>query len=113
MYALVTLLAALPCVLSLVTRQAGTVDFFNPNDNGGSMLDNGKILQLLLNFFRDLFVLVAGDGFGEPLNVSSYLSFLHSTHLTYFDLQVIISGLSSPGVLTEAGFENFANAIGL
>ncbi|KAJ4496167.1 hypothetical protein C8J55DRAFT_545450 [Lentinula edodes] len=35
----------------------------------------------------------AGDGLGEPLNV-------------------IISGLSSPDVLTESGFENYAKAIG-
>ncbi|KAJ3882239.1 hypothetical protein F5051DRAFT_458315 [Lentinula edodes] len=35
----------------------------------------------------------AGNGLGEPLNV-------------------IISGLSSPGVLTESGFENYAKAIG-
>ncbi|KAF9078413.1 hypothetical protein BDP27DRAFT_1309549 [Rhodocollybia butyracea] len=74
MYSFVTFLAALPCVLSLLTpRQA--VDYVNPNLNGGSMLDN------------------AGDGFGEPLNV-------------------IISALSSPDVLTLDGFENFANAIG-
>ncbi|KZT39075.1 hypothetical protein SISSUDRAFT_1061472 [Sistotremastrum suecicum HHB10207 ss-3] len=36
----------------------------------------------------------AGDGFGEPLNV-------------------IISGLSDPTVLTDAGFLNFARATGL
>ncbi|KZS89035.1 hypothetical protein SISNIDRAFT_475843 [Sistotremastrum niveocremeum HHB9708] len=36
----------------------------------------------------------AGDGFGEPLNV-------------------IISGLSDPTVLTDAGFLNFARAAGL
>lgn len=36
----------------------------------------------------------AGDGFGEPLNI-------------------IISGESSPAVLTNAGFYNFAQAIGL
>jgi len=36
----------------------------------------------------------AGDGFGEPLNV-------------------IISGLSSPAVLTDDGFLNFAEAVGL
>ncbi|TFK53859.1 hypothetical protein OE88DRAFT_1710972 [Heliocybe sulcata] len=35
----------------------------------------------------------AGDGYGEPLNV-------------------IISGLSSPGVLTDAGLLNFAHALG-
>ncbi|KAJ3826314.1 hypothetical protein F5880DRAFT_1476451 [Lentinula raphanica] len=35
----------------------------------------------------------AGNGLGEPLNV-------------------IISGLSSPDVLTESGFENYAKAIG-
>ncbi|KAI0031771.1 hypothetical protein K488DRAFT_51357 [Vararia minispora EC-137] len=35
----------------------------------------------------------AGNGFGEPLNV-------------------IISGLSSPGVLTLSGLENFARAVG-
>nr|GAT49656.1 predicted protein [Mycena chlorophos] len=51
------------------------VAFYDPNSNGGSMLDN------------------AGDGYGEPLNV-------------------IISALSSPAVLTDAGLLNFAQAIG-
>ncbi|KAJ4001930.1 hypothetical protein F5050DRAFT_1559717 [Lentinula boryana] len=67
-------IAVLPCTYSLVTPRQG-VAFFNPADNGGSMLDN------------------AGDELGEPLNV-------------------IISGLSSAGVLTESGFENYAKAIG-
>ncbi|KAJ7622822.1 hypothetical protein DFH06DRAFT_1231572 [Mycena polygramma] len=56
------------------------VAFFDPNANGGSMLDDAS----------------GGTGspdLGEPLNV-------------------IISGLSSPGVLTDAGFLNFAKAIG-
>ncbi|KAF7321099.1 hypothetical protein HMN09_00197600 [Mycena chlorophos] len=52
------------------------VAFYDPNSNGGSMLDN------------------AGDGYGEPLNV-------------------IISALSSPAVLTDAGLLNFAQAVGL
>ncbi|KAF8920019.1 hypothetical protein CPB85DRAFT_1373235 [Mucidula mucida] len=55
--------------------QTNAVDFFNPLDNGGSMLDD------------------AGSGGGEPLNV-------------------IISGLSSPAVLTDSGIVNFAQAIG-
>ncbi|KIM45176.1 hypothetical protein M413DRAFT_441859 [Hebeloma cylindrosporum] len=72
-------------ILSFVVFQAlcstGTplekrsVDFFNPVEGGGSMLDN------------------AGSGGGEPLNV-------------------IISGLSSPAVLTNDGIVNFAKAIG-
>ncbi|EGO00163.1 hypothetical protein SERLA73DRAFT_160150 [Serpula lacrymans var. lacrymans S7.3] len=70
---------------SLLALQAATgfatslskrgVDYYDPNANGGSMLDN------------------AGDGYGEPLNV-------------------IISGLSSPAVLTEDGAINFARSIG-
>ncbi|KAF5392697.1 hypothetical protein D9757_000987 [Collybiopsis confluens] len=75
MYLFATLLAALPCVHSLVTPRQAAGAFFNPTENGGSMLDD------------------AGNGLGEPLNV-------------------IISGLSSSGVLSEAGFENYANAIG-
>ncbi|KAJ7161049.1 hypothetical protein C8R46DRAFT_1353713 [Mycena filopes] len=51
------------------------VAFYNPNLNGGSMLNN------------------AGDGAGEPLNV-------------------IISALSSPPVLTDEGILHFAQAIG-
>ncbi|KZT67755.1 hypothetical protein DAEQUDRAFT_712981 [Daedalea quercina L-15889] len=51
------------------------VAYYDPNDNGGSMLTN------------------AGNGLGEPLNV-------------------IISGLSSPDVLTYDGSINYARAIG-
>ncbi|KAJ7124882.1 hypothetical protein C8R44DRAFT_840156 [Mycena epipterygia] len=54
--------------------------FFNPNANGGSMLDDAD------GGF-------GGSDLGEPLNV-------------------IISGLSSPAVLTDDGFLNFARAIG-
>ncbi|KIK55595.1 hypothetical protein GYMLUDRAFT_230956 [Collybiopsis luxurians FD-317 M1] len=72
---LVTLLAALPYVYSLVTPRQAAGAFFNPTENGGSMLDD------------------AGNGLGEPLNV-------------------IISGLSSSGVLSEDGFINYAQAIG-
>jgi len=51
------------------------VAFYDPNKQGGSMLDN------------------AGSGGGEPLNV-------------------IISGLSSPEVLTDEGILHYAQAIG-
>jgi len=54
--------------------QQGTVDFFNPLEGGGSMLDD------------------AGNGLGEPLNV-------------------IISGLSDPDVLTDDGFLNWARSV--
>jgi hypothetical protein len=49
------------------------VDFFNPADGGGSMLDNGTCM--LVSFLAPRFTLFpAGSGGGEPLNVS-YLGF--------------------------------------
>ncbi|KAJ7594841.1 hypothetical protein C8J56DRAFT_927761 [Mycena floridula] len=56
---------------------AQSVDYFNPANGGGSMLD----------------VATTNPTLGEPLNV-------------------IISGLSSPAVLTDDGLLNFAKAIG-
>ncbi|KAJ6475223.1 hypothetical protein C8R47DRAFT_1179035 [Mycena vitilis] len=68
-------LAAGLASLNLAAPQAKrAVAFFDPNANGGSMLDDG------------------GGGTGT--------------------FKVIISGLSSPDVLTDAGFLNFAKAIG-
>ncbi|KDQ49382.1 hypothetical protein JAAARDRAFT_714997 [Jaapia argillacea MUCL 33604] len=57
--------------------------YYNPNINGGSELDN------------------AGDGLGEPLNAGHQL-------LT----RVIISGLSSSGVLNLNGLLNYAESLG-
>ncbi|KAJ7209525.1 hypothetical protein GGX14DRAFT_630547 [Mycena pura] len=65
---LIFLVATLPLALAM-PRSKRAVDFFNPNLNGGAMLDDAR-------------------------------------------LQVIISGLSSPSVLTDDGFLNFAKAIG-
>ncbi|KAK0438332.1 uncharacterized protein EV420DRAFT_1623280 [Desarmillaria tabescens] len=64
---LTVLIVLAPLALALqLPIQPGSVDFYDPNLNGGSMLDN------------------AGGGLGEPLNV-------------------IISGKSSPEVLTNDG----------
>ncbi|KAF9529308.1 hypothetical protein CPB83DRAFT_853053 [Crepidotus variabilis] len=62
---------------SLYTSAAllDSVEFYDPNANGGSMLD------------------YVGPGVGEPLNV-------------------IVSGQSSPAVLTNGGIVNFAKAVG-
>lgn len=78
------------------------VAYYDPNANGGSMLDD------------------AGSGGGEPLNVSlisllSHLSLaLNCSRVEYSRyFQVIISGLSSADVLTDDGMINYARAIGL
>ncbi|KZT28397.1 hypothetical protein NEOLEDRAFT_1129796 [Neolentinus lepideus HHB14362 ss-1] len=78
MYAVLLALAAFASALGVqepIIDSEGRVEYFNPNLNGGSMLDN------------------VGGGLGEPLNV-------------------IISGTSSPSVLTDDGVLNFARAIG-
>jgi len=50
------------------------VDFFNPADGGGSMLNNGTCMLVL--FFALWFTFFpAGSGGGEPLNVG-YLGLL-------------------------------------
>jgi len=74
MYVLASVLSfAIQLSAAIIKRQG--VAYYNPNVNGGSMLDN------------------AGDGLGEPLNV-------------------IVSGLSTPDVLTDDGIVNYARAIG-
>jgi hypothetical protein len=68
--------------------------YFDPAPGGGSMLDD------------------AGNGLGEPLNVRvPGREAICSSGLTRG--QVIISGLSAPGVLTDTGLINYARAIGL
>ena len=72
--------------------------FFNPVQGGGSWLDN------------------AGDGFGEPLNVSNLAlrqRVCPSYEASSGCLQVVISGESSADVLTDDGIINFARALGL
>jgi len=69
---LLSLAIVLASSASYVKRDG--VAYFNPLDNGGSMLDD------------------AGGGLGEPMNV-------------------IISGLSDPRVLTDDGFLNWARSI--
>ncbi len=56
--------------------QTNAVDFFNPLDNGGSMLDDGNVPQLVPIYQTlTLRVPTAGSGGGEPLNVyTSHLS---------------------------------------
>lgn len=71
------------------------VPYYDPYNGGGSMLDN------------------AGDGYGEPLNVSVPLLSAVSLVISADIRQVIISGLSSSTVLNENGVINFARAIGL
>ncbi|KAI0958721.1 hypothetical protein AcV7_004453 [Taiwanofungus camphoratus] len=70
------------------------VPYYDPYNGGGSMLDN------------------AGDGYGEPLNVSVPLLSAVSLVISADIRQVIISGLSSSTVLNENGVINFARAIG-
>lgn len=100
--ALIGSLAAIPAVLAGVIYSRSTKAskatnaFFNPVDGGGSWLDN------------------AGSGGGEPLNVSAL--FFHPRHLPLCSLlcfQVIVSGFSTPAVLTDDGLLNYARAIGL
>ncbi|TFK53857.1 hypothetical protein OE88DRAFT_1710971 [Heliocybe sulcata] len=74
MYALPLL--ALPALASALFVPRVPVAYYDPNANGGSMLDS-----------------VGSSGLGEPLNI-------------------ILSGLSSPAVLTDAGVLNYARAIG-
>ncbi|KAK0480924.1 hypothetical protein IW261DRAFT_1150493 [Armillaria novae-zelandiae] len=74
MLTVLTVLAPLALALQ-IPIQPGSVDFYDPNLGGGSMLNN------------------VGGGLGEPLNV-------------------IISGKSSPEVLTNDGIINYARAIG-
>ncbi|KAI3615199.1 secreted protein [Moniliophthora roreri] len=66
------------------------VDFFDPRGGGGSMLDNVESSGLCS----------AGEGGGEPLNCKA----------DDVSSQVIISGLSSPGVLTDDGIVNYASS---
>lgn len=58
-----------------VLQERSSVDYFDPRERGGSLLDSSA-------------------GLGEPLNV-------------------IISGKSSPQILTPSGFLKYAQAVGL
>jgi hypothetical protein len=79
---------------SNIHADPGPVAFFDPNLGGGSMLNR------------------VSTGGGEPLNVSQ--SVLRSvTTVDHPALKVIISGLSSPAVLTDAGFLNYARSLNL
>lgn len=77
----------------LVKRAAA---YYNPADNGGSMLTQ-----------------VENSTLGEPLNVRVSWSSHLGCGLIRLAVQVIISGLSSPAVLTLDGVINYARAIGL
>lgn len=68
-------------------KRASGVAFTNPASNGGSQLDSSA-------------------GLGEPLNASSSSQNRCASHV--FDIQVIISGLSSPEVLTTWGIITWA-----
>jgi hypothetical protein len=83
-----------------LSQPSPQVDYYSPLVGGGSMLDSmldsaGEyIKKRAFNNAELIHEDLAGPGdVGEPLNV-------------------IISGLSSPEVLTDAGFLNFARAIG-
>lgn len=75
------------------TAQA-KVPFFTPTAGGGSWFDD------------------AGNGLGEPLNVSTGMLFQNVLSHCW-DVKVVISGLSSPEVLTDSGMLNFARALNL
>ena len=88
---LVGLLAIQTVQASPLTKRASA--FFPPTQGGGSELD------------------IVSPGLGEPLNVND--TYLRVIACSDISLQVIISGLSSSDVLTDDGFLNFAQAIGL
>lgn len=54
---------------SLATKRG--VAYYNPTDGGGSMLDNGTFYTRVPRTLMTIIRYVAGDGFGEPLNVSN------------------------------------------
>jgi hypothetical protein len=89
---LVTVLAlgALSAPATRLSKRA--VEFYDPREGGGSQLNH------------------SADA-GEPLNVLSKPPMLPFVLLMC--AKVIISGLSSPEVLTPTGFLNYARAIGL
>jgi len=90
-------LAAQAVFNSAAPLQRTLVDYYDPAKLGGSMLDK------------------ATPTAGEPLNVSVFLDSTHfpSTGLIPERRKVIISGKSSPQVLTKGGIVNYARAIGL
>jgi hypothetical protein len=72
------------------------VAYYNPLTGGGSMLDDAGEYRIAQYHFclSKLSGMIGSGPVGEPLNI-------------------IISGLSSPHVLTDDGFLNFARSIGL
>lgn len=88
---------AVQVLMAFAAPTASPISFLVPTSNGGSLLDD------------------AGSGVGEPLNVCLLSSRLLSIdELTvWLGAQVIISGASSPDVLTDDGFTNFARAAGM
>lgn len=82
-------------IVTGLTLQRRAVDFFDPAQGGGSIFDNATFG-------------------GEPLNVSlrNLIALRRVANMRPL-FQVIISGLSSPDVLTDDGILNFAQAIGL
>ena len=87
-------LAFLALRASAVPHYKRAAAYYNPADQGGSMLTD------------------AGD-LGEPLNVSSIHHHYNDLIRDPCRIQVIISGYSSPDVLTDDGIVNYARAIGL
>lgn len=88
----------LPIVFALGASSSASSlsSFYDPRIRGGSQINK------------------SGNG-GEPLNVGRPISFqsLLCRLISRFTFQVIVSGLSSPHVLTARGFLNYARAIGL
>ncbi|KAF8070269.1 hypothetical protein FPV67DRAFT_1448075 [Lyophyllum atratum] len=93
-------------VPSLSNCQKCAVDFLDLTAGDGSNFNAGQRYHSLAGLRRAHWpnptLPIAGTGGGEPLNVG------HETD----QYQVIISGLSSPDVLTDTGIINFAKAIG-
>lgn len=95
----VSFILALQTALVLGAPSLSLLPFVDPTLLGGSLLDD------------------AGGGLGEPLNVSLHFTtpqeYMKSKLSLELLSQVIISGWSSAGVLTDDGFTNFARAAGM
>jgi hypothetical protein len=101
-------------IYAALTFQA--VAFYDPNLTGGSMLNNGS--QPCYSFgprFSSssscLLTLQLGAEAESPS--TCFFPFFHPWIHGLNPTQVIISGLSSPEVLTDAGLLHYAQAIGL
>jgi hypothetical protein len=90
--------------------------FFNPAQGGGSMLANGELHIFFAPTIHSLIAYVCSQerswrAIERKPRVSELQ--LRRVYISSSSLQVIISGLSSPQVLSKDGIINYARAIGL